>query len=303
MKKSIQNSGVYLLLAIIFFSGTLRAQEKKSEKALLWKVSGNGLQEPSYLFGTYHLLGEKFLAEVPETAKPFAKSNGVVVETLIDSGKMVSVLMSKGVMYDKKISTLLSPRDFKRVVSALLAVSGYSLKMFDTFKPTQASMMFAIFQAQSLNAELLKKYEGVPLDVYIASSAKKNGKTVTALETMEQQFDMLYNHFSVEEQAKQLVETVNQLDLTAKTSVDMFNLYLQKDLYAMWSMMESMPEELKDNIDYLLNDRNANWVKILPELMRSGSQFVAVGAAHLPGSDGLIALLRNEGYTVTPITK
>lgn len=303
MRTSLRNSGVSLLLAIIFFSGGLHAQEKKSEKALLWKVSGNGLREPSYLFGTYHLLGDKFLTDVPEAAQPFAKAKGVVVETLIDSGKMISVLMSKGVMYDKKISTLLSPRDFKRVDSALLAVSGYSLKMFDTFKPTQASMMFAIFQAQSLNAELLKKYEGVPLDVHIASSAKKNGKTVTALETMEQQFDMLYNHFSVEEQAKQLVETVNQLDLTAKTSVDMFNLYLQKDLHAMWNMMESMPEELKDNIDYLLNDRNANWVKILPELMRSGSQFVAVGAAHLPGADGLIALLKKEGFTVTPIAK
>jgi hypothetical protein len=303
MKTAIGNSGVRLLLAIIFFSGTLQAQEKKSEKALLWKVSGNGLQESSYLFGTYHLLGEKFLAEVPETQQPFEKAKGVVVELVPDSAKMISAMMSKGIMYDKKISTLLTPEDFQRADSALHAVSGYSLKTFDMFKPAQASMMIGLFQAQKLNAVLLKKYEGAPLDVHIASAAKKAGKTVTALETMEQQFDMLYTHFSVEEQAKQLVETVNQSDLAAKTAVEMFEQYLQKDLDALGRMIELMPEEVTGNMDYMLKDRNVNWIKALPELMKSGSQFIAVGAGHLPGADGLIALLRKEGYTVTPVTK
>lgn len=303
MKTALRNSGARLLLAIIFFSGTLHAQEKKSEKALLWKISGNGLQEPSYLFGTYHLLGAEFLTEVPETEQPLAKAKGVVVELVLDSGKMMSVMMSKGIMQDKKISTLLSPEDFQRVDSALQALSGYSLKMFDMFKPAQASMMIGLLQAQTLNAELLRKYEGVPLDVYIAGSAKKTGKTVTALETMEQQFDMLYNHFSVEEQAKQLVEAVDQIDFTAKASVEMLEQYLQKDLSGLGRMMESMPEDLTGNMDYMLKDRNMNWVKILPELMKSGSQFIAVGAGHLPGTDGLIALLRKEGYTVTPVTK
>jgi uncharacterized protein YbaP (TraB family) len=303
MKTALRNSGVRLLLAIIFFSGTLHAQEKKSEKALLWKISGNGLKESSYLFGTYHLLGAKFLTEVPETEQPFAKAKGVVVELVLDSSKMMSVMMSKGIMHDKKISTLLSPKDFQRVDSVMLALSGYSLKMFDMFKPAQASMMIGLFQAQTLNAELLKKYEGVPLDVHIASSAKKAGKTVTALETMEQQFDMLYNHFTVEEQAKQLVEAVDQIDFTAKAAVEMTQLYLQKDLDGLTRMMESMPEELTGNMDYMLKDRNVNWVKTLPALMKSGSQFIAVGAGHLPGADGLIALLRKEGYTVKPVTK
>ena len=303
MKMALRNSGVRLLLAIIFFSGALHAQEKKSEKAILWKISGNKLKEPSYLFGTYHLLGEEYLTEVPETKKPFAKAKGVVVELILDSSKMMTVMMSKSVMRDKKISTLLSPEDFQRVDSALQALSGYSLKMFDMFKPAQVSVMFGLFQAQTLNAELLKKYNGVPLDVHLASSAKKAGKTVTALETMEQQFDMLYNHFTVEEQAKQLVETVNQSALTAKTSVEMVELYMQKDLDGLDRMMESLPEDLTGNMDYMLKDRNINWVNVLPELMKSGSQFIAVGAGHLPGPDGLITLLKKEGYNVKPVTK
>lgn len=303
IKIVLKNSGVRLLLAIIFFSGPLHAQEKISEKALLWKVSGKSLSEPSYLFGTYHLLGDKFLAEVPETLQPFADAKGVVVELVFDSARVMSVMMSKALMHDKKISTLLSPKDFQRVDSVLRALSAYNLAMFDMLKPAQTTMMLALLQAQTYNAELLKKYEGIPLDVHLASAAKKLGKTVTPLETMEQQFDMLYNHFTVEEQAKQLVEAVNQTELSAKSSVEMLERYLQKDLHALGQMMESMPEELTGNTDYMLKDRNVNWMKKLPELMKSGSQFMAVGAGHLSGTNGLIALLRKEGYTVTPVTR
>jgi uncharacterized protein len=303
MKTVIRNSGACLLLAIIFLTGTLQAQEKNTEKALLWKVSGNGLQQPSYLFGTYHLLGDKFLADVPETAKPFKDAKGVVVELVLDSSKLQSLMLSKGIMLDKKISTLLTPEDFQRVDSLLLAVSGYSLKMFDMLKPAQVGVLISLFQAQKLHGEDLKKYEGLPLDVHFAMEAKKLGKTVTPLETMEQQFDMLLNHFTVEEQAQQLTQLVKHAALYTQVSTDMFNLYKQKDIYALAALMKSLPEETTGNMDYMLKDRNVNWVKVLPGLMKQGSQFIAVGAGHLPGPDGLIALLRKEGYKVTAVNK
>ncbi|MBX7089581.1 MAG: TraB/GumN family protein [Cyclobacteriaceae bacterium] len=73
MKMILRNSGLLLLVAIIFVSGGVHAQKKNSEKSLLWKISGNGLKQPSYLFGTYHLLGDKFLSQVPEVQQPFAE--------------------------------------------------------------------------------------------------------------------------------------------------------------------------------------------------------------------------------------
>lgn len=303
MKTALRYSGLWLLLAIIFFSGTVNAQKKKSEKALLWKISGNKLKEPSYLFGTYHLLGEKFLAEVPETRKPFDNAKGVVVELVIDSARMMSIMMTKAVMKDKKISTLLSQKDFNRVDSMLQAVSGYRLQMFDMFKPMQVALLITLSQAQKLNAEMLKKYEGVPLDIHFARAAKKLGKPVTALETMDEQFDMLYNHFTVEEQAKQLVEMIDQDDTMSKVSSDMFNLYVQKDINALSVLMDSFPKDVMGGMDHLLKDRNERWLKTLPGLMKSGSQFIAVGAGHLPGPDGVIELLRKEGYKVKAVTK
>lgn len=302
MKRVIRNSGLCLLLTIIFLSGPLHAQEKKSEKALLWKISGNALKEPSYLFGTYHLLGEKFLEEVPETKKPFAQAKGVVVETVLDSSRMVSLTMTNGMMKNKKISMLLSKQDFALVDSMLQASSGYTLAMFDSFKPIQVGILISLLETQRLNGELLRKYAGTPLDIYFARTGEKTRKTVTALEPLELQFDILYNHFTEEEQANQLVDMVKKHGLVTKVSAELFTLYIQKDIQGLARLMESS-DDFTGNIDHLVKDRNRNWVTVLPGLMKSGSQFIAVGAGHLPGPDGLIELLKKEGFTVIPVTQ
>lgn len=302
MKMMLRNSGLLLLVAIIFSSCANNAPKKISEKSLLWKISGNGLKQSSYLFGTYHLLGDKFLSEVPEVQQPFAEAKGVVVELVLDSAKMISVMMSKAIMTNNTLSSLLSPADFHRVDSVLRSLSGYELKTFDMFKPAQVSIMLMLFQAQKENPDL-QKYAGTALDVHFANVARKNGVPVTPLETMEEQFDMLFNHFTVEEQAKQLVEMVRQNNTTAKFSTEMTKLYFEKDVTGLGELMAAYPAEVTGNMDYMLKDRNIAWMKTLPELMKSRSQFIAVGAGHLPGENGLIALLQKQGYTVTPVTK
>lgn len=302
MKMILRNSGLFLLVAIIFSSCANNTPKKISEKSLLWEISGNGLKQPSYLFGTYHLLGDKFLSEVPEVQQPFAEAKGVVVELVLDSSKLMNVMMSKAIMTNNRLSSLLSPADFHRVDSVLRSISGYELKMFDMFKPAQVSVMLMLFQAQKENPDL-QKHAGTALDVHFASVAKKNGVPVTPLETMEEQFDMLYNHFTIEEQAKQLLEMVNQKDVTAKFSTEMTKLYFEKDVMGLGELMAAYPAEVTGNLDYMLKDRNIKWMKALPDLMKIGSQFIAVGAGHLPGENGLIALLQTQGYKVTPVTK
>jgi uncharacterized protein len=303
MKMTLRNSGLLLLVAIVFVSGGAIAQEKKSEKSLLWKISGTGLKQPSYLFGTYHLLGDKFLAEVPEVQEPFAKAKGIVVELVLDSTKMMNVMMQRAVMQDNKLSSLLSPADFHLVDSVLQALSGYQLTMFDMFKPAQVAMMLGLFQSQKENAALLEKYSGKALDFHFANEGKKKSKTVTPLETMEEQFDMLYNTFPIEEQAKQLVSYAKQSTVAARYTKEMVTLYLAKDIQGLQTLIDSVPQELTGNTDAMFKDRNVKWAKVLPGLMASGSQFIAVGAGHLPGENGVISLLQKQGYSVTPVTK
>lgn len=290
------------LQAGVFFLVTILQAQPAQPKALLWKVSGNGLQEPSYLFGTYHLLNDGFLSEIPEADAPFKKAKGVVVEMVFDSSKLVSIAMM-GVMRDNKISNLMSAEDFKLVSDKFEKISGMTLKTMDMFKPAQVNAMMVLLESQKLNETLLSKYKGLPLDLHFAIAGKKQGKVVTPLETMEEQITMLFDHFPVEEQARQLVEYVKNSDTMAKTHVELANLYVQKDIGGLLKIIESYPSELTGNVDFMLKDRNVKWAKVLPALMSSGSQFIAVGAGHLPGKDGLIALLKQAGYDVEPVTK
>ena len=294
-----QKKSFALSISLLFIFSFVQSQEAKS---LLWKVSGNGLKESSYIFGTYHLLGEKFLAEVPEADAAFKNAKGIVVETVIDSSKLLNVSLM-ALMRDNKISNLLTPEDFKLVSDTVLKYSGFSLKLLDMFKPAQVNAMLVLLQSQKLNEKTLSKYSGLPLDVYFASAAKKINKPVTQLESMEEQMKMLLDHFTVEEQARQLVEYVKGSNSFSKTHIDMLNLYMQKDLNALFKLMESVPEEMTGNSDFLLKDRNEKWVKALPAIISSGSQFIAVGAGHLVGDDGILNLLRKAGYTVVPVGK
>lgn len=301
MKNIIRKSGLTLLL-VVWVLG-LQAQDKKPVNALLWEVSGKGLKERSYLLGTYHLLNDSYLKELPEIDKPLQNAKGIVVELVLDSSKIMTVMMQYGIMLDQKLSTLLTEEEFKLVDDELQRISEYSLKTFDMLKPAQVNMMIMLMNSQKLNADLTAKYPGVPMDIHLASLGKKQGKTISPLETMEQQFEILFNKHTVQEQAQQLVESIKQKETGTQVQRDLLALYMAKDLFGLQKLMDGIPQTVSGNTDYMLKDRNVKWAKTLPTLMSNGSQFIAVGAGHLPGEFGLIELLRKEGYTVKPLTK
>lgn len=298
-----KNKWIAISLAVLVFIGLKEpaSAQQTNKKALLWEISGNGLKEPSYLFGTYHLLRDSYLSETPEINLPFKNAKGVVVEMVIDSSKLQSMGMM-AIMPDKKISDLISPEDFKLVSSELESLMGVNLKMMDQLKPMSVMVIMTLMSSQKLNEATLKKYPGLPMDYHFAASGKKSGKIVTPLETMEEQLNLLYNHLPLQEQANQLVSFVKQKELAAKMQVDLNTYYLAKDLEKLYSMLKDLPEELGAS-DYMLKDRNVKWMNTLPGLMKNGSQFIAVGALHLAGPDGLITLLRQQGYKVEPVIK
>jgi len=285
---------VLSLLLFVFVSA-----QAQSVKGLLWKITGKGLKEPSYLFGTYHLLTNSYLNEIPQVKQSLAKTKGVVVEAVIDSSKLQNIT-TMAIMPDKKISGMISPEEAKLVSAELEALMGVNLAAVDQLKPSSVIVLMTVLYSQKLNSEVLKKYPGQPMDVYLATTAKKDLRTVTALETIEQQIDLLYNHFPLEEQARQLVIFVKQKEISEQSQAKLLQIYLEHDLEQLYSYADSLPKDMGDS-DFLLKDRNLNWMKTLPGLMAKESQFIAVGALHLAGPDGLISLLKKQGYNVTPV--
>lgn len=267
-------------------------------QSLLWKVSGNGLKQPSYLFGTYHILKDSYLKQNPKIKSAYEGSEGVVVETEIDSSAMLSMAM-RGLMLNTSLNKLLSEPDYKLVADEFKARTGYDLALFNQMKPIVTATMLSLAYTQK-QSDTLSKFTGVPIDLYFASDGRKRQKAVNTLETMEEQMTFLFDHDPVEKQAQQLVEMVKGKADMYEMSKSVTDLYLKQDLQGMWKLNEKHGSSFGD-MTYLIDERNHNWMKRLPGLMAVRPTFVAVGALHLPGPNGLIELLKKEGYQVEPM--
>lgn len=290
----------FLLFFGMFFMAASNHSEEPLEKSLLWEISGNGLEESSYLFGTYHLIEDRFLHEMPHVQSSFEAAEGVVVETILDSAALGTLAMQM-IMPDNNVENLLGKKDYKLLEKIWEEKTGQSLGMMKSFKPMALyGQLVVMFDHSGL--EHLIGAGGLPLDMFFAQQARSEGRTVTALESVEFQMGVLYGG-DVETQAKALADGLHQIDEVDAMSRALVDSYLAQDLIA----IEAVPEKYGElgtmgiDMDELVNDRNANWMEQLPELMARESQFIAVGTLHLVGEEGLIRELRKAGYTVTPI--
>ncbi len=281
-----------LLLLLILFVGRVSAQ------SMLWEVSGNELKQPSYLFGTYHILKDSYISKAPSVRQAFDKSAGVVVETTIDSAAMLSMAM-KAMMPGKNLKQLISPADYELVASEFKKMTGYDLAMFSMMKPIMTATTLSMAYTEK-ESDTLNRFTGQPIDLFFASEGRKLNKTVTPLETMEQQMGFLFDHDPVEKQATDLVTMVREKAGMQKAAGDLTRLYLKGDLDGLYKLSQSFEDKYGD-LSFLVTERNQTWMKRLPSLMATRPTFIAVGALHLAGPDGLIALLRKQGYQLKAV--
>lgn len=295
----LRKPSIRLQLMVSLLLVSIAGLAQNTENALLWEISGKKLKKPSYLFGTYHLLTESYFNEVPKAKSLLEKADGVAVEMEIDSSKLLN-MQAAMFMNDKTISQMISKEDAELVSKELQAVFGAPLSAFDRFKPTSITLLLTLMYAQKENQDVLAKYTGSPLDVAIATNARKAGKSVFTFETMDEQINILYNSLSLEEQARQLVVFMKRKDDMVRSQRDLLNAYMNQDMGKLLADFEQYEKDFGSSA-YMLDDRNVRWMEKMGELLSKGNQFIAVGALHLQGKKGLVNLLREQGYTVKAV--
>ncbi|MFZ6010141.1 MAG: TraB/GumN family protein [Bacteroidota bacterium] len=285
----------FLFILALVFSQGLQAQNKAVENSLFWEVSGNGLAEPSYLFGTFHLLDNRFVDSLTNVVSKFQHSNTVVTEMLMDSSMYIKMMLAAQ-MKNASLDKLLSPEDYQQTAAWLKELAGYDLKMFNGFNPITIQVL--------LISSLQQKYYPVNatlvMDLYFQQMAKKANKKSIGLETFEEQIHAIYGQFTYERQAELLMKFVRGKDKAFDDIVKMNKLYRQGNLTELEGLMSDQEYDQKER-EVLLDTRNKQWISTLPELMHAQSTFVAVGALHLAGNNGLVNLMRKLGYTVKPL--
>lgn len=285
-------------LYLIFFllsCGLVSAQSEGNTQSLLWKVQSNGTQQSSWIFGTMHLLTNAYIDTLPAVKEAFNSSNTVAVELLIDETVQTKI-MEASLLKEGSLKQILPDSSYALLNQWLKNEAGIDLAAFDAYNPV-AVMTFVMGIAQ------MKYFPNPPetmqLDGYFAEEARKEKKELLGLDTIEIQIDALFNSFSTERQ----IELLNEF-LHSKKSVQeqirlLYDAYLAQDLEKMEELMYG--SLTTDEIEVLLDNRNKYWVEQLSSKMNEQSVFLAVGALHLPGENGLIELLRARGFTVEAV--
>ncbi len=276
---------------------------KKQEplaNSLLWEISGNGLAESSYLFGTIHIINKEdyFLPE--GTLSAIDQSSDVVFEidmTEMNDISKVMPLMQKAFMEnDLTLKDLLSEEEYALVNDHFQGM-GLPLMFMERIKP----MFLTVFASGDINPGDLQSGEVKSYEMEFAEMAQESNKTIGGLETIEYQIS-IFDSIPYTEQAQMLVESIQSSDLGDDQFKELVDLYKQQNVAQLYEMMKG-DESINEHEDVLLIQRNKNWIPVMSERMASTKTFFAVGAGHLGGPMGVINLLQEAGYTVKPMVK
>jgi uncharacterized protein YbaP (TraB family) len=287
---------ILLLLTYALVLNIARAQNN-TNKSLLWEISGNGLATPSYMFGTYHFASKQLVDSLFDTKKYFNACKVVVGEVLMDSTAMTSLVYAMMLPGDTTLDKLYTSEEYKLISEYVTRVTPMDMRMVDHFKPAAVQLMLLSFTLPKTFSDT-----NPAIDMYFQQEGKRLGNKVLAFETMKEQSDLLLGA-PMNEQTKDLLESIHKKDEAKTEGEKLYALYLQQDLDGLDKLVtaafsKGVKSELSDK---MLKDRNLKWIVKIPAIIKEQPTFIAVGAAHLVGQYGLINQLRLKGYTVKPV--
>ena len=291
-----------ILFALISLALACNAQ-------LLWKVTGRDTCKPSYLFGTIHLETSKYIDSVPGLRAAIANVDAIYGEVQMDSFSDTNVRM-KAVNNliappDSTIDKLLTKEEYQLVDSVVNSyfMGTITLEALSKMKPLALSGQLSVMQMKKYFPEQLGIIDG--LDVAVQAAGRELGKRVGGLETIEMQINMLYGT-PLDVQAQELVNFCRMDNDIISFSKELCDAYHAQDLETLEKLFllegEGVDEMANEIIEKLAYERNRRWINAITEIIPREGILLAVGAGHLVGKDGLIELLRRDGYTVEPVT-
>jgi uncharacterized protein YbaP (TraB family) len=269
---------------------------------LLWKITGNGLKKTSYLFGTHHMIPINFLDSVPGLYKAFNSCNQVVGEMVMNNVDAMAKIQQAAIMPGHiRMKDLLGEDEYVLVDNELKSVLKFGLKELSIMNPALIVIMYQM--------ELYKKQTGhtenKQSDSYFQLVAAEKGNKVVGLESIDQQIEILFGNTSYQRQADILVQSIVHKDSMMIEMMHMYKLYKAGKMDELVKQSQKR-DKLTDMTDAeyakLVEDRNVAWTRKLPALMNETPSFIAVGALHLGGENGLVKLLQKAGYKVKEVT-
>jgi uncharacterized protein YbaP (TraB family) len=284
----------FRLLSSIFCLAYFSASaQQPTPKTLLWRISGQGLKKPSYLFGTMHLNDKRLFRFSDSVYAAIEKSDGLAIEVNPDEmgvyyvNKMFDELENK-----KKLQDLLSEEEFDHYREGLS-------KKFK--KPAGEITTDEIVQERNrwMSDFMAKGEMPTFVDAYLYNIARRQGKWLGGIEDLSDQVGLMEDMVDKSDLDYLLVDNKKKINKTGKSMIEeMIETYAREDLDRINNISNQGSADFKDQ---LLIRRNVKMARRIDSLVNIRTMFLAIGAAHLPGDSGVIDLLTRRGFKVEPV--
>lgn len=270
---------------------------------LLWKISGNGLEKPSYVFGTYHLspLGIKdSIAALPQAVNETTQVYGeVVMSEMMSPAFMQSMQQQMMMPKDSTLQSLFTPEQYEEVGKVIKENMMVDIAMLAQLKPAAITQQLAVILYMRHTPGFNPQEQ---LDNYFQQQAQQQGKKVGGLETVQSQVDILFNSQTLKRQAGILYCMAHDIDRTVGQVKRVIAAYEKQDLNVVLQLLAERRgdacDPLPGEMEALIDNRNKAWAEKMPAIMSEAPTLFVVGAGHLPGDNGLLNLLQQQGYTL-----
>ncbi|CAN5447697.1 TraB/GumN family protein [soil metagenome] len=284
------------LFVICAVSSSVYSQVKgnRESASLLYKVTGNGMARPSYIFGTFH-------AVCPTEMVPFASLDTYLAQTdqlmleidMDDAVEMGSMGKALLIPEGKTLKDFLTAEQFAKVDAMTMNLLGYSAENVKMVKPSML-MVLAVTSPKAIGCT------PTVYDLSLMQNAVAKKKPVVGLETVASQMKVL-DSMPIDKQAKELYEMAANPEKSIAEMKQLMAVYKEQDPEKLFEMTNKLMTKDKEFQARLLDERNLAWIPKLETAFKEKPTFAAIGAGHLGGKNGVIRLLRKKGYKVTAV--
>ena len=285
-----------LAVYLVCFAHQLAAQVSEyplKKSSLLWKIEGQGLSAPSYIFGTMHMIEREYFFFPEKLEKLMLNTDELVMEIdgLPSREESMALLKLKEGSFFDYFTKEQSDSLFQWVSANLSMKETLFIKTMDSMKP----FVFVQLATQWKFIGNMESYEQT-----FEALASTNKIPIAGLETAADQM-AIFDQLTKEQQTEMVMESIRNPEKIMEQTREMEQLYVDQNIDSMYMMIMKHESVIVDEKTAFLDDRNMRWIPIIINHIKSHPTFIAVGAGHLGGPSGVVRLLQREGYTLTPI--
>jgi len=266
---------------------------RDGDNTLLWKVERSGLR-PSYVFATINSEDPRVARLPPAVVRAFQLSDAFAMEMIPDRASLSRMSAAMFIASGPDLKSMLGEDHFNKA-AALVSRYGITPQVLLKIKP------WVVFTALTMP----KPQDGIFLDVVLYGAALSDGKNVHGLETADEQLS-IFEGIRLDDQVAILKDVIDHYSIFSRINKEMVRRYTRGDLSGVAALQDEylatdnqrLIHEFKQ---HMIDDRNLRIVnRILPRIEEQNA-FIAIDAGLLPGNQGVLHLLRQRGYRISPV--